>query len=110
MIKKHIKPLSDLSNEEKRLGSIIHIESPIHISNVSLIDPLTGIPTTAKWQKINERWVRVSKSSNSTIPIPSFEPRKRVMGPFDTDPEVANRSTFSPFLRIGPIPEACDHI
>jgi hypothetical protein len=110
MIKKHIKPISTLSDEERKQGSIIHIESPIHISKISLIDPLTGAPTTVKWQKVNEKWVRISKSSNSIVPIPGLEPRKRVMGPFDTDSETTNRTTFSPSLGIYPIPEKCDHI
>jgi hypothetical protein len=110
LIKKHVKPLDSLSSEEKKKGNIIHIENSIHVSNITLIDSLTNTPTAIRWENKDGKWVRISKTSNTPIPTPAFEPRKRIMGPFDTDPEVVNKVTFSPSLKTFPIPKICDHI
>lgn len=49
-------------------GGIIKQEAPIHISNLSLVDPKTGEPTRIGY-KINEdgKKVRVSKKSGEEI-------------------------------------------
>ncbi|MDE6269142.1 MAG: 50S ribosomal protein L24 [Muribaculaceae bacterium] len=49
-------------------GGIIKMEAPIHISNLSLIDPKSGKPTRIKIEK-NEKGetVRISKKSGEEI-------------------------------------------
>jgi len=62
MVKKHTKP--DAKNPD---GGIIPIEAPIHISNVSLIDPKSGKATRVRREKSDKGWVRVSKKSGEII-------------------------------------------
>ena len=66
--------------------------------------------TKVKWLLTNGEWQRVSKATNTPIPLPKIEPRTRVMGPYDTDPEQALKVTFEPSLLIAPIPSSCNHI
>lgn len=49
-------------------GGIIKIEAPIHISNISLIDPKTGKPTRVSI-RINDKGqkVRIAKKSGEEI-------------------------------------------
>jgi large subunit ribosomal protein L24 len=41
LVKRHLQPAPNASEEERRRGNIVQIENPIHISNVALIDPST---------------------------------------------------------------------
>lgn len=41
-VKKHIK------RTEQQQGGIVTIEAPLHVSNVALVDPVTGCATTAR--------------------------------------------------------------
>lgn len=61
--KKHVKP--DASRPE---GGIIDKPMPIHISNVSILDPKTKKPTRIGYQ-INEdgKKVRIAKASGSVL-------------------------------------------
>jgi large subunit ribosomal protein L24 len=43
------------------------MEAPIHISNVSLIDPKSGKATRVRREKGDKGWVRVSKKSGEII-------------------------------------------
>ena len=61
IVKKHMKP----TNENP--GGIQEINLPIHISNLSLIDPKTGDPTRVGRKLDGNKLVRYSKISGETI-------------------------------------------
>lgn len=48
-------------------GSIIEKATPIHVSNVSLVDSKTGKPTRFGTKMVGEKKVRVSKKSGTEI-------------------------------------------
>lgn len=59
---KHTKP-----NQQNQEGGIIKQDSPIHISNVMLIDPSNGEPTRVGRRKEDNKSVRYSKKSGEVI-------------------------------------------
>ncbi|CAI5706823.1 hypothetical protein KXD40_006100 [Peronospora effusa] len=67
--------------------------SPIHYSNVNLVDPSIGKPTRIAIRFTDEgEKVRVSKKTGTIIPKPAVlkerhNPRRTETGPFDTTPE-----------------------
>lgn len=48
-------------------GGITKKEAPIHVSNLSLIDPKSGQPTRIRYEVRDGKKVRVSKESNEVI-------------------------------------------
>lgn len=62
MVSKHEKPSA--SNPQ---GGISQKEAPIHISNLSLIDPKSGKATRVGYRMENDKKVRFSKKSNQAI-------------------------------------------
>lgn len=48
-------------------GSIIEKATPIHVSNVSLMDPKTGAPTRFGTKMVGDKKVRVSKKSGVEV-------------------------------------------
>ena len=62
MVSKHEKPSA--SNPQ---GGITKKEAPIHISNLSLIDPKSGKATRVGYKIENGKKVRFSKQSNQVI-------------------------------------------
>ena len=62
LVSKHQKPSS--SNPQ---GGIIQKEAPIHISNLSLLDPKDGTPTRVGYEVRDGKKVRVSKKSNEVL-------------------------------------------
>lgn len=62
MIKRHTKPSAAHPD-----GGIIEREAPMHISNVSLIDPKSGKATRVSIQKEGKKIIRISKKSNTAI-------------------------------------------
>lgn len=62
MVSKHEKPSA--SNPQ---GGIVKKEAPIHISNLSLIDPKSGKATRVGYKIENGEKVRFSKQSNQVI-------------------------------------------
>ena len=48
-------------------GGLEKIESPIHISNVSLIDPKSNKPTRIGYKTVGDRKVRVARRSGEQI-------------------------------------------
>ena len=62
MVSKHEKPSA--SNPQ---GGITKKEAPIHISNLSLIDPKTGKATRIGYKMEDGKKVRFSKQSNQVI-------------------------------------------
>ena len=62
MVKRHQK---QTANQE---GGIISKESPIHLSNIALVDPKDGKPTRIGFKKLADgKKVRVAKRSGAEI-------------------------------------------
>ena len=63
MVKKHTKP-----SPKNPQGGIIEQEAPIHVSNVMLVDPKSGLPTRVGYKVLeNGKKVRVAKRSGEVI-------------------------------------------
>ena len=62
MVSKSTKP-----NAQNPQGGIIKQEAPIHISNISLIDPKSGKPTRVSIKHDGKNVIRVSKKSGEEI-------------------------------------------
>jgi ribosomal protein L24 len=62
LISKHTKP-----SAQNPQGGIIKKEAPIHISNLSLLDPKTGEPTKVGYEVRDGKKVRVSKKSKQVL-------------------------------------------
>ena len=62
MVSKHEKPSAN--NPQ---GGIAKKEAPIHISNLSLIDPKSGKATRVGYKMEDGKKVRVSKKSNQVL-------------------------------------------
>ena len=60
-VKKHTKPANN------NPGGIIEMPAPIHISNLSLLDPKSNTPTRVGYRVENGKKVRYSKKSNEII-------------------------------------------
>lgn len=97
--KRHIKRSKDSP------GGIVSVESPVHYSNVSLVDPVTGRPVRASWRFLEDGTrVRVTRgrgSSASIVPRPEVltqraKPRSASAGARDTPVGTAEQRTHSP--------------
>lgn len=62
MVSKHEKP-----SAKNPQGGIVKKEAPIHISNLSLIDPKSNEATRVGYEIRDGKKVRVSKKSNEVI-------------------------------------------
>ncbi len=62
MVSKHEKP-----SAKNPQGGIIKKEAPIHISNLSLIDPKSGEATRVGYEIRDGKKVRIAKKSNDII-------------------------------------------
>ena len=62
MVSKSTKPIA-----QNPQGGIIKQEAPIHISNISLIDPKSGKPTRVSIKHEGKNVIRVSKKSGEEI-------------------------------------------
>ena len=62
IVSKSTKP-----NAQNPQGGIIKQEAPIHISNISLIDPKSGKPTRVSIKHDGKNVIRVSKKSGEEI-------------------------------------------
>lgn len=61
-VSKHEKP-----NAKNPQGGIVKKEAPIHISNLSLIDPKSGDATRVGFEERDGKKVRFAKKSNEVI-------------------------------------------
>ena len=61
IVKKHTKPANN------NPGGIIEMPAPIHISNLSLLDPKSNTPTRVGYRVENGKKVRYSKKSGEII-------------------------------------------
>jgi len=62
LVKKHEKP-----SAKNPQGGIVEKEAPIHISNLSLLDPKSGEITRVGYEVREGNKVRVAKKSNEVI-------------------------------------------
>ncbi|XP_070023933.1 uncharacterized protein [Nicotiana sylvestris] len=99
LVKKHIK------QGQGHEGGIFSVEAPLHVSNVQVVDPVTGKPTKVGIRFLEDgSKVRVSRgigASGSIIPRPEIlkirtTPRPTVAGPKDTPMEVVMERTYDP--------------
>ena len=61
IVKKHRKPSQD------NPGKIDEIELPIHISNISMMDPKDSKPTKIKYKFDKNKKMRIAKSSETQV-------------------------------------------
>lgn len=107
------RPHAPLAPQNKRCikrskdnpGGIVSVESPLHYSNVSLVDPLTGSAARASWRFLEDGTkVRVTRgrlASASIVPRPDVlkqrgKPRSSSAGPADTRRSDAEEATHAP--------------
>ena len=62
MVSKHTKP-----SAQNPQGGIVKKEAPIHISNISLVDPKTKETTKVGYRTEGDKKVRFSKKSNQVL-------------------------------------------
>ncbi|UNZ00417.1 50S ribosomal protein L24 [Zhouia spongiae] len=62
LVSKHTKP-----SAQNPQGGIVKKEAPVHISNLSLIDPKSGEATRVGYEERDGKKVRFSKKSNEVI-------------------------------------------
>ena len=62
IVKKHQKP-----SQANQTGGVVEMEAPIHVSNVMLIDPSTGVATRVSYKVENGKKVRVSKRTGEVL-------------------------------------------
>ncbi|GAB2234398.1 hypothetical protein Droror1_Dr00003649 [Drosera rotundifolia] len=97
LVKKHIK------QGQGHEGGIFSVEAPLHVSNVQVLDPVTGKPCKVGVRYLEDGTkVRVSRgigTSGSIIPRPEIlkirtTPRPKVAGPKDTPMELVLEKTY----------------
>ncbi len=63
MVRRHTRP-----SQANPQGGILEKEAPLHISNVSLVDPADGKPTRVGWRVLDDgKKVRFAKRSGEVI-------------------------------------------
>jgi large subunit ribosomal protein L24 len=62
MVSKHTKP-----SAKNPQGGIVKKEAPIHVSNLSLIDPKSKEATQVGFKQEGDKKVRFSKKSNQVL-------------------------------------------
>lgn len=67
LVKKHQKP-QQTGGRSQTQGGIIEFEAPIHVSNVMLVDPESGVPTRVGIRRDEEgRRIRYAKRSGQEL-------------------------------------------
>nr|CAD1839392.1 unnamed protein product [Ananas comosus var. bracteatus] len=104
VVKKHIK------QGQGHEGGIFSIEAPLHVSNVQVLDPVTGRPCKIGYKYLEDgAKVRVSRgqeASGAVIPRPEIlkerrKPRPTILGPKDTPMELVLEKTYDAKAGIG---------
>mmetsp|Transcript_167893 Transcript_167893/g.408054 ORF Transcript_167893/g.408054 Transcript_167893/m.408054 type:complete len:175 (-) Transcript_167893:10-534(-) len=94
MVRKHVR--ADGQNP----GGIFSVEAALHVSNVNLVDPVSGKATRIAIRETEDGGrVRVAKRSGAVIPRPEglksrATPRRAEAGPKDTVLEDAHKRTL----------------
>uniref|UniRef100_A0A7S1C4Y4 Large ribosomal subunit protein uL24c n=1 Tax=Bicosoecida sp. CB-2014 TaxID=1486930 RepID=A0A7S1C4Y4_9STRA len=95
MVRKHVRA------DGQNAGGIFSVEAALHVSNVNLVDPVSGKPTRVAIREMEDgSRVRVAKRSGAIIPRPELlkartTPRRASVGPKDTEAAEAHRRTFA---------------
>ncbi|XP_052138008.1 uncharacterized protein LOC127756684 isoform X1 [Oryza glaberrima] len=104
LVKKHIK------QGEGHTGGIFSIEAPLHVSNVQVLDPVTGKPCKIGYKYLEDgtkvRFARGMNASGAVIPRPEIlkerrKPRPTSPGPKDTPIEHVLEKTYDAKAGIG---------
>ena len=92
-------------------GGIVSVESPLHYSNVSIVDPVTNAPVKVSFRYLEDgtkiRMTRGKLASGSVIPRPDIlklrrKPRPAEVGPKDTTVPATRASSHT----AGDLPSA----
>ncbi|KAL2517280.1 KOW domain-containing protein [Abeliophyllum distichum] len=103
-VKKHIK------QGQGHEGGIFSVEAPLHVSNVQVLDPVTGKPSKVGYRYLEDGTkVRVSRgigASGSIVPRPDIlkirtTPRPTVVGPKDTPLDLVSEKTYDAKTGMG---------
>ena len=62
VVKRHQKATS-----QRQSGQIVDKTLPIHVSNVMIADPKSGKPTRIGIKRVNGKYTRIAKKSNTKI-------------------------------------------
>lgn len=102
LVKRHVRATTGTA------GGVVALESPVHYSNVNLVDPTTGKPTRVaiKFTEAGGK-VRVSKRSGAIIPWPELLKSRRAVRPAepgvkDTDRAAVQRVSYTPPAELLP--------
>ncbi|KAG1355142.1 50S ribosomal protein L24 [Cocos nucifera] len=104
LVKKHIK------QGQGHEGGIFSIEAPLHVSNVQVLDPVTGRPCKIGYKYLEDGTkVRISRgqqASGAIIPRPEIlkqrrKPRPTESGPKDTPIDLVLEKTYDVKAGIG---------
>ncbi|HEC32864.1 MAG TPA: 50S ribosomal protein L24 [Candidatus Kaiserbacteria bacterium] len=55
------------ATNQRQSGQIIDKTLPIHVSNIMIIDPKKGVPTRVAIKRVNGKYTRIAKKSNTTL-------------------------------------------
>ncbi|KAF9937750.1 hypothetical protein BGZ65_001080 [Modicella reniformis] len=112
MVTKHLRPHPDDPTKATRA----QIEAPIHVSNVSLIDPVTRQPVRTNYRSVvnavtgKAERKRFVVGTEVEIPKPKADTAKykleRVDSAKDTPPALAREVTFTSDISIPPFPSS----
>jgi large subunit ribosomal protein L24 len=62
VVKRHQK-----ATKQRQSGQIIDKTLPVHVSNVMIVDPKSGKPTRVGIKKVDGKYTRITKKSNTTL-------------------------------------------
>ncbi|KAG0353472.1 translation protein SH3-like domain-containing protein [Gamsiella multidivaricata] len=112
MVTKHIRPQAMDPTKATR----VQIEAPIHVSNVSLIDPQTRQPVRTHYREVVDsksgkpERKRFVVGTEVEIPKPKADIAKYKLERFDsakdTSPQLAREVTFIPDINVPPFPSS----
>ncbi|KAG6532135.1 hypothetical protein ZIOFF_005973 [Zingiber officinale] len=100
----------DIKQGQGHEGGIFSIEAPLHVSNVQVLNPVTGKPCKTGYKYLEDGTkVRVSRglsASGAVIPRPEIlkerrKPRPSFVGPKDTPVELVLEKTYDAKAGIG---------
>ncbi|XP_049849691.1 probable 39S ribosomal protein L24, mitochondrial [Schistocerca gregaria] len=87
-----------MTDAQRQTQRFVYAPSPVHYSNVALVDPTDNKPTRIGFKFLEDgQKVRVSKRTGAIIPKPPVELKneaKRTLNAKDTEPEYALLKTF----------------
>lgn len=63
----HITKRHQRASAKRQHGQIVEKTLPIHVSNVMALDPKSGKPTRIGIKKVDGKYTRVAKKSNTTL-------------------------------------------